>query len=262
MYMIRVTDSFVHDRVERTHRRGQLYFTDNEKVRDFYKEKRKLVIVGADVQQTTIYANAVQFAEGGDHAIIDWCHVMTWDELEAFADRHGAVLILPDYGYARRQLEVLRECLARGQGWIPCKGFDRKTMNLPYKQTILDPWEGTGQQSSESAVLTYSWLNDIFKMEALDCLKGNSNKKLIMYQDPEAQLVNQLASEERVEGEWQVMSDRMGYLSTNRVGEVALAIGVAAMERPEYWSARLDGVTDEEIAKYIIDGLKARKAKR
>jgi len=60
----------------------------------------------------------------------------------------------------------------------------------------------------------------------------------------------------------QKLSDKMGYQSTNRIGEVALAIGVAVMERPEYWSARLDGVTDEEIAKYIIDGLKAREEKK
>ncbi len=60
----------------------------------------------------------------------------------------------------------------------------------------------------------------------------------------------------------QFLSDRMGFNSTNRVGEVALTIGISVMENPAYWSARLDGVLDTEIAKFINEGLDKRMAEK
>ena len=60
----------------------------------------------------------------------------------------------------------------------------------------------------------------------------------------------------------QKLSDRMGFNSVNRVSEVALKIGVSVMERPEYWSARLDGVLDGTMAEFIVTGLKEREKKR
>lgn len=206
----RVSDSVVHDRVVSGHQKGALYFTENEQVKAFYAEKGKAAFVGVDVQQDTLYAFAVEFAEGGDHAAIGWRHVMTWDEIEQFANQCQAAAIFIDYGYARRELEVLRECAARGAGWIPCKGFDK--MNMAYKQFYKDPWEGTSRQTSETSVMTWSWMNDIFKMIALDCLRGDSDRKLIMYEHPEAQLVNQLASEERIDGEWKTKQGHENHL--------------------------------------------------
>ncbi len=207
--MIRVSDSVVHDRIEPSHLKGQLYFTDNPKVKGFYDGKGKATFLGVDVQQSTLYALAVEFVEGGDHAVVGWRHVITWDEIEDFANQVQAHQIFADYGYELRQLEVWRECFKRGAGWIPCKGFDKLTM--PYQKNIVDPFEGTRKQG-ETSVGTWSWMNDIFKMIALSCLKGDSDRKLVMYSHPEAELVNQLASEERVEGKWKVKNGHENHL--------------------------------------------------
>jgi hypothetical protein len=56
------------------------------------------------------------------------------------------------------------------------------------------------------------------------------------------------------------LSAKMGFESINRVSEVALTIGIAVMENPYYWHARIDGVSDHTIAEYINDGLAKRAA--
>ena len=210
--MLRVHDSLVHDRIDPDHLRGDLYFTNNEKVREFYKDKQKARFVGVDVQQAHLVCYCEEFVYPGDHATIDWRHVFTWDEVEAFATQVQASAIMIDYGYEQRRLEVLRECEARGAGWYPCKGFDSKLMEMPYKQTYLDPYEGTGKQSSDHSILTYSWQNDFFKIIAMNDLKGDSTHKFIMYASPEITLVNEIASEERIDGKWIIKSGHQNHL--------------------------------------------------
>ena len=72
--------------------------------------------------------------------------------------------------------------------------------------------------------------------------------------------------DKELKGRAQLLSDKMGFNSVNRVSEVALQIGIAVMEEKAYWGARIDGVLVSTMAEYITDGLKAReeriKAKR
>jgi len=56
----------------------------------------------------------------------------------------------------------------------------------------------------------------------------------------------------------EALSSRMGFESVNRVSEVGLTIGIAVMESPDYWRARLEGVSDVQLAEYITEGLKKR----
>jgi len=200
--MLRVSDSLVHNLVQHEHMKGQLYFTENEEVRHLYEKVQRATFVGVDVQQAHLVCYAEEYAFPGDHATIAWRYAQTWDEVEAFANQVRAAAVIVDYGYPKRRIEVLQECFKRGQGWYPARGFDSKKMPLPFKRTPLDPFEGSSRESSETSVLTYSWQNDIFKMIALDLLNGDSDKRWIMYPHPEADLVNQLASEERIDGKW------------------------------------------------------------
>lgn len=210
--MLRVTDSLVHNLIQRNHCKGELYFTDNEDVRHLYEKVQRATFVGVDVQQAHLVAYAEEYAFPGDHATIGWRHCQTWDEVEAFANQVRASAVVVDYGYPKRRLEVLQECYNRGAGWYPARGFDRDSLILPYKKTPLDPFEGSSRQTSETSVTTYSWQNDIFKMIALELLKGESDKRWIMYEHPEAQLVNELASEERVDGVWKVKGGHQNHL--------------------------------------------------
>jgi hypothetical protein len=107
--------------------------------------------------------------------------------------RLNAAMICVDYGYAQRQLEVLQQAYYRR--FMPTKGSDR--LNLPFKKTYLDPFEGTGKQG-ETSVATLSFNTDIFKMLRMDALKGESDKAWYLYQYPEHELVSQLSSEERM----------------------------------------------------------------
>jgi len=222
--MLRVSDSLVHDLVNRNHRKGELYFTDNETVRALYEKTQRATFVGVDVQQAHLVCYAEEYAYPGDHATIVWRYAQTWDEVEAFANQVRASAVVVDYGYPKRRLEVLQECYRRGAGWFPAKGFDTKSLTLPFKQTYLDPFEGSSKQGSDTAVLTYSWQNDIFKMIAMDLLKGESDKKWIMYPLPEADLVNQLASEERVDGVWKTKGGHENHLWDCKVLCLLIAI--------------------------------------
>jgi hypothetical protein len=208
--MLRVTDSLVHDRVEKQHTKGKPLFSDGGYMAKFYERKQTAVFTGIDMQQAHMVCYAEEYVEGGDHATLDWRHVVTWEEAEQFANQVRAAQIWVDYGYAKRQLEVLRACHQLGEGWIPAKGADK--LNLPYKQTYLDPFEGTTRQKEETCVLTYSWMTDIFKMMKLELLKGESDRKWNIYNHPEAILANQLASEERIEGVWTIKSGHENHL--------------------------------------------------
>ncbi len=208
--MLRVTDSLVHDRVEKNHTKGKPLFSGDGYMAKFYERKQCATFVGMDMQQAHMVCYAEEYVEGGDHATLDWRHVITWEEAEQFANQVRAAQIWIDYGYAKRQLEVLRACHQLGTGWVPAKGADK--INLPYKQTFLDPFEGTSRQKDETSVLTYSWNTDIFKMMKIDLLKGESDRKWSIYNHPEAMLANQLASEERIDGVWVVKSGHENHL--------------------------------------------------
>jgi len=208
--MLRVTDSLIHDRVEKQHTKGSPLFSGDGYMAKFYERKQTAVFTGIDMQQAHMVCYAEEYVEGGDHATLDWRHVITWEEAEQFANQVRASQILIDYGYAKRQLEVLRACHQLGTGWVPCKGADK--INLPYKQTYLDPFEGTTRQKEETSVLTYSWHTDIFKMMKLELIKGQSDRKWSIYNHPEAMLANQLASEERIDGVWVVKSGHENHL--------------------------------------------------
>jgi hypothetical protein len=208
--MLRVTDSLVTDRVERNHTKGKPLFSAGGYMAKFYERKQTAVFTGIDVQQAHMVCYAEEYVDGGDHATLDWRHVVTWEEAEQFANQVRAAQIWADYGYAKRQLEVLRACHQLGEGWIPAKGADK--ISMPYKQTFLDPFEGTTRQKDETSVLTFSWHTDIFKMMKLDLLKGESDRKWHIYNHPEAMLANQLASEERIEGVWVVKSGHENHL--------------------------------------------------
>jgi hypothetical protein len=208
--MLRVSDNLVHDRVERNHTKGQPLFSGDGYMAKFYERKQTAVFVGMDIQQAHMVCYAEEYVDGGDHATLNWRNVVTWEDAEIFANQVGACQIMVDYGYAKRQLEVLRACHQLGAGWIPCKGADK--INLPFKKTMLDPFEGTARQSDDGSVMTYSWMTDVFKMQKLELLKGESDRKWHIYNMPESVLVNQLTSEERIDGVWCVKSGHENHL--------------------------------------------------
>ena len=186
------------------YQRGEHPFQDSEKLKPFYIGKKLVTIAGGDIQKAHMWQMAVEYVVGsGDNGIVDYQSAVTWDEMEAFCRRLQVSQIWIDYGYERRQQEVLQQCFERGAGWIPAKGFDRLT--LAYQPTILDPFEGKkgARQITQGGVQTYSWRNDTFKAMAMAGLKGEHMvPSFYIYNLPEFELVNQITGEECVDGKW------------------------------------------------------------
>jgi len=197
---------------QREYERGQHPFSESEVLKPFYVGKTMRTLVGTDVQKAHFWTLAVEYVAGsGDFGLVDYASLGTWEELDDFCRRARAYQNWIDYGYERRQAEVLRNCHERGAGWIPAKGFDR--LLLPYQTTVLDAYEGRRGARTTTGVLTYSWRNASFKALALASLRGEPMAPPFhLWRFPEYELVNQITGEECVDGAWVVRRGHQNHL--------------------------------------------------
>jgi hypothetical protein len=176
-------------------------FAQTETFKEVYVKKPTATYVTVDVQKAHQWVVAREWVQGGDSGLIDYKYVVTWEDVEKFANDVKARRVLVDYGYAQRQFEVFEYALHYA-AW-PCKGSDK--LSLPFKKTIIDPFEGKhGQGQAGQNIATYSFHTDIFKTLLMDMLRGESEKHWYLYDLIERDYVRKVASEERVEGEWRM----------------------------------------------------------
>jgi len=165
--------------------------------RDIYLKKDTAIFLTIDVQKFSLWAVAREWIDGGDSGLINYYNVEEWDKLEKIANDLKITQAFIDCGYAQRKGEVFDYCMA--YGGYPTIGSEK--LSMPYKKQIIDPYEGKHGQGKHN-IAQYTFHTDIFKSLLQDMMMGKSEKAWWTYSYVENEYVRQVASEERVNGEW------------------------------------------------------------
>jgi hypothetical protein len=173
-------------------------FSLAEAYKTIYIKKPSGVIQTGDVQQTHIWACAREWIDGGDSGLIEYKHVVLWEDFEAMAKEHRANEVFIDCGYKRRKMEVYEYCFM--YGGYPTKGSDSR-MSLAFKKNYADPFEGKSGQGKDSIAM-YVFDTELFKEITQDLVMGRSEQTWLIHQHPSRDYVRQVASEECVNGVW------------------------------------------------------------
>jgi len=173
--------------------------TQHEKYKKFYIKKTSAVIVSADVQKLHLWGLAREWIDGGDSGLVDFKSFVAWEDFEEFNSQHKARRVFIDSAYYKRRMEVYEFCLTYNA--IPTVGSE--SISLPYKKSVIDPFEGKTGQGQYSIAL-YMYNTDIFKTLLMDLIRGESEKTWMLYDRIERDYVKQTSSEERVDGKWQL----------------------------------------------------------
>ncbi len=188
-------DDMLYSRCEE-YKKGSKY-SEYERIADVYISKPKAVVVTCDVQKAHLWAVAREWIDGGDSGLVDWSYLPMFEDLEEFANKHGATRVGIDCAYQQRAMEVYEYCFSFA-AW-PLRGSD--ALRIPFKKSLIDPFEGK-HGAGKYSIGTYTFNIDTFKTLLLDMLRGESPHKWVLYQHVENEYVVQAAAEERVDGVW------------------------------------------------------------
>lgn len=166
--------------------------------KEFYISKLAEVYLCVDVQQAHLWAGAREWIEGGDSGLLIYDYVVTWADLEKMAKAVDASAVWIDCGYALRRDEVFRYCLEY-EG-VPTFGSD-KLKDLTWTMQDRDPFEGKRGQGKYN-VKTVTFDTDFFKSKTQDLIMGRAEQAWYIYKGIDRTYTRQVASEEKVEGEW------------------------------------------------------------
>lgn len=165
-----------------------------------YKELQRCRLMTVDVQKTHFWFVVREWCEGGASCLVEWGYCATWDEIDAVALRNKAESVLVDSGYGERTTEVYEECIRRRL--VPCKGDDRSTpTELPWRQTPINPFEGTKRARIGESLNLILWRTDIFKLMLLSRLRGDVEGWFV-YRGIERDYCLQITAEERTPKGW------------------------------------------------------------
>lgn len=157
----------------------------------------KAIYVTADMQKGHHWWVAREWVDGGDSGLVDWGYGVILEDLREKEQSLGASQVYVDNNYKDRKMEVYEACLE--WEWIPTIGSEQ--LALPYKQGVVDPFEGK-YGAGESSILQVTFHTDIFKSLLLGLIRNESEKAWVVYRGIEGRYCKQVASEERVDGKW------------------------------------------------------------
>ena len=182
---------------EAAYKKGTL-ITESAAFKEKYKDLTTANILSVDVQKGHMWWVCRQWIDGGDSALIDYGYAVTWQDIEKKAEEYNVVRVLVDVGYAQRAMEVYEYCY-QFNAW-PTKG-QNTSMSLPYSKQVIDPFEGK-RGAGEETIVQFNFKTDSFKLVMMDLLRGEGANKWYIYKHAERAYVRQVASEQRIDGEW------------------------------------------------------------
>ena len=171
--------------------------SESPRYRSVYAGKRTDIIVSADLQKGHHWYTVREWIDGGESALVEWGSGTVIEDLRKIDEKYKAAFVYLDSGYKARRMECFEACFA--YKWIPTIGSE--SLALPYKRTLVDPWEGRHGQGKYS-LRQIMFHADAFKSVLLDMIKGESDKPWHVYNRIEREYSRQLLSEERRDGKW------------------------------------------------------------
>lgn len=198
---------------------------------EIYAPVVKTNILTMDVQQAHLWAVVREWVDGGESGLREYACIPGWQEAEALAAKYEAGLVYVDCGYARRKMEVYEYCYK----YTACATVGSEKLKEPFRRHDKDPFEGKSGQG-ESTVTEYTFHTDFFKCLLQDMLMGRSLHRWHIYGGIDREYLRQVASEERVNGAWQV---KRGH-PNNHLWDCEVIQLVAATVAGIYRSAQID----------------------
>jgi len=175
-------------------------FSKSPEYKDFYADKNMLTFVTVDVQVDHLHVLAREWCqETGDSGLIDHRIVSAWEGVEAFAEEVEARIVGIDNNYAQRQGEVMQYCLKTGN--IEIRG--RGNLSRPWQKQYIDPFSGT-RGAGKNNVCRYYYNPDQFRSILLTLFDASSKKKWLVYKDIDDKYVNEVNSNEKIDGIWKL----------------------------------------------------------
>jgi hypothetical protein len=174
-----------------------------EATKAFYIGRKATVLMTVDVQQVELIWLAREWIEGGDSGLIDWGVRLSWEEIDTLASKtrgYGASRVGVDSSYGERTQEVYEACMRYRM--IPLSGKEN-IPDLLFAEKVINPFEGTRNQSRGSRLGIIYFKTDPFKSQLLRRVNGQAHVTWSVYRDIETEYAIQVTSEERrATGEW------------------------------------------------------------
>jgi len=193
------TERIYDDQVTRRaaeYMRGQSYLDLHTE----YSQLQKARMLTVDVQKDHMWYVCRDWAAGGKSALVEWGFAGTWEDIDAVALRNKVEAVLVDSGYGERTTEVYEECIRRRM--VPCKGDDRNTpTELAWRQSQINPFEGTRRTGYSETLALILWRTDIFKQMLLSRIRGDVSGWWV-YRGIERDYCQQITAEERTAKGW------------------------------------------------------------
>jgi hypothetical protein len=154
-----------------------------------------------DVQQSHVVCLIREWVAGGDSGLVDHKMLVTWADVEQWANEHKAEKVGVDLGYAVRASEVKRYC-GEYKG-IPMLGVDKMR---GMKWTKFDPLEGTGRQGTLGDDFWMLQFNpNGLKDRLWQMIEAKAGMEWYTYDVVDHDYAVQMTSEQSVDGKWKLI---------------------------------------------------------